>query len=165
MCSIVKRCKGNQALDALDDLFVNQYRLAEQCAALHNAVTNGGNLAQVADDTHFAVGQGVFHLLESGGVVLHGNLDVLGTAVSGLVTENAHFQTDALAVALAQHLLILHVNELVFQRRAARIDNQNFHSFYFLLLYVMKTDKSEMPEKAAAANDFFRTEKSAPSHC
>ena len=45
MCAVVQRCKRDEALDALDDLFVNENGLAEERAALNDTVTDGSDFA------------------------------------------------------------------------------------------------------------------------
>ena len=125
--AVVQRRERDQALNALDDLVVDQHRLAEQRAALDDAVADCGNLAEILDDADLAVEQRILDLLERFGVVLHADLDLLLAAVRGLVTENAHLKADLLAVALGEHLLVVHVDQLILERGAAGVDNQNFH--------------------------------------
>ena len=60
-------------------------------------------------------------------MVCHDHVLLQDTAVGRLVAEVAHLHADALAVALAEHLLGLHVDELILQGRAAGVDDQNFH--------------------------------------
>ena len=127
MRAVVQRRERDQALNALDDLVVDQHRLAEQRAALDDAVADCGNLAEILDDADLAVEQRILDLLKRFGVVLHADLDLLLAAVRGLVAENAHLKADLLAVALGEHLLVVHVDQLILERGAAGVDNQNFH--------------------------------------
>ena len=45
----------------------------------------------------------------------------------GVMGDHAALHADALAQALAQHLLTVHIDELIFQGRRTTVDNQNFH--------------------------------------
>ena len=124
---VVKGGQGDKALNILNDLLVHQHGLVEDRAALHDAVAHGGNLIQAVDNAVLPVDKGVFHLHKGGGVVQHVHVLLQLPAVGGLVGEDAPGHADALAVALAHHLFVVHVDELVLQRRAARVDDENFH--------------------------------------
>ena len=124
---VVQGGQGNEAFDVLNDLLVHQHGLVENGAALHDTVPHGRDLLQALDNAILPVDEGVLHLHKGGGVVqhVHGLLQL--AAVGGLMGENAPGHADALAVALAHHLLVVHVDELILQGRAARVDDENFH--------------------------------------
>ena len=115
MRTVVQRRERDQALNALDDRVVHEHRLAEDRAALNDAVADRGDLAEIADDADLAVEQRVLDLLERLGVILHADLDLLLAAVSRLMAEDAHFKADFLAVALGEHLLVVHVDQLILE--------------------------------------------------
>ena len=56
-------------------------------------------------------------------MVGHGQFLGERSAVRGLVTDEGAFLTDTLAVALCDHLLGIHIDQLIFQAGAARVDN------------------------------------------
>ena len=60
-------------------------------------------------------------------VVGHRDLLGKGSAVGGLVADERALLTDTLTVTLGDHLLIIHVDQLIFQAGAACVDNKNFH--------------------------------------
>ena len=110
--------------------------LREDGAALRHAVADGGDLGELLDDAGFRIRERLRHHLERFDVVVHDNALLDGAAVRRLMGKHAAFQADAFAISLGKHLFVVHVDELVFERRAARIDNQYFHNillFAFLL--------------------------------
>ena len=110
---------------------VDQARGGELLAAVQHAMADRADLAQVGDDAVLLAGQRLKHQLH-GGVVIRQLLDldlvllvrVLVRQV-GLVAADAH--ADALDEALGDDGLVLHVDQLVLQRRRAGIDDQNLH--------------------------------------
>ena len=84
-------------------------------AAVENTMANGGNFLHVVDDLALTGGQ---HFNDCQECLFMGgkcplNLDFL--AVSGGM-GNQSIHTDSLTVALCQHMLAVHINQLIFQR-------------------------------------------------
>ena len=104
----------------------DQAAFLELLAAVHDAVADGVDLAHVIDALALAGGHLLHDLGKSLGV---GGEDGGrgGLVAVGLVGDHAAFHANALAQALAQHLLTVHIDELIFQGRRTTVDNQNFH--------------------------------------
>ena len=130
---VVQGSQRAQLADGLDDLVGDQAALLELLAAVHDTVTDGIDLADVVDALAFAGG----HLLHDLGKCLGvGGEDGGrgGLVAVCLMGDHAAFHANALAQALAQHLLAVHIDQLILQRRRAAVNNQNFH--LCCLLYV-----------------------------
>ncbi len=74
-----------------------------------------------------ALGQNSFYLLERHGMVRHFNVKVEFAPIRCVAVHMAAC-ADALADSLRQHIFPIHINQLIFQGRASRIDDQDFHS-------------------------------------
>ena len=136
---VVQRSQGAQLFISLDQFFGDQCALAELLAAVDAAVADGADLADIVDDLAFAGSHHLNDLFKSLGVGGEGSGD-FPLAAANLVGDAAAFHADTLAQALAQHLLAIHIDELILQGRGAAVDNQNFHdvcppvsSFYVIL--------------------------------
>ena len=71
MCRVVKRCKRSKLSDFVDYRVIYKHRLVKVCTALHNSVTYGGNLGQIADCTVFGIYECIFNSLKSLSVIKH----------------------------------------------------------------------------------------------
>ena len=80
---VVERSKVAKALNALDNLVGNKHAFIKQRAALNYAVTDGGDFAQIVDNLCVALGENLFNLKESFGVVFKRNLIFKFASVSG----------------------------------------------------------------------------------
>ena len=94
---------------------------------MDHPVTHCVDLLHGGDDAVLRVHQGVQHGLDGLGMGGHGHVaGVYGGLPRGLIGEFA-VDADALAKALGQHVLAAGVQQLVFQGRAAGVDDENFH--------------------------------------
>ena len=123
--------QGRQLINGLDDFVGHQAALLELLAAVHAAMADGVDLVDAVDDLAFALGHHLNQLGKRFGVRGEGSVG-LHLVAAHLMGDAAAFAADALAQALAQDLLGLHIKQLILQRRRAAIDNQNFHWFVFL---------------------------------
>ena len=120
-------------MDSLDDLGGDQAALLELLSAVNNTVADGVDLGNAVNN--FALAGG--HLLHDLGKCLGvGGEDGGrgGLVAVCLMGDHAAFHANALAQALAQHLLAVHIDQLILQGRRAAVNNQNFH--LCCLLYV-----------------------------
>ena len=124
---IVQRAKLGEGEDILNNLIGNQGRLLVNFAAVQHAMADCGDLGNVINDLALTGGENGNYFQESLFVGRESDIFVNLAAVSGLVTDVAHLQADTFAVAFCQYTLIGHIDELIFQRRAAGVDNQDFH--------------------------------------
>ena len=94
---------------------------------MDHPVTHSINLLHGANDAIGGVHQGVQHSLDGLGVGGHGHVGLLdGLLTLGLISKFT-VDSDALTQSLGQHLLGFRVEQLVFQGRAASVDDQNVH--------------------------------------
>ena len=114
-CGVVQGGQGAQLTDGLDDLVGDQAALLELLTAVDNTVADGVDLAHIVDALALAGG----HLLQDG---RGGSLFAVG-----LVGDHAALHANALAQALAEHFLAVHIDELILQGRRTAVNNQNFH--------------------------------------
>ena len=131
----MERSKGDTLFDGFDDLVVDQDRLRELLAAVEDAVTDSVDLLHALDDAVLLVDKGLQNSLD--GFVMGGHWDVNG--VEGLLAFDLGLiceltvDADTLADALGADLFCLHVEQLILERRAAGVDDQNIHLTYTLL--------------------------------
>ncbi len=149
--AVVQRRQRNQAADSLDHLVVDQNGFAEFGTALCNAMSNGADFVQILDDAHLGVGQCLRNMHKCIRVILHGHLHPLAAAVGRFMNKDAAVHTDSFAIALGQHPLAVHVDQLVLQRRTTGVNNQNFHWKPLLLFYSTPSPMTrELPPGPAA---------------
>ncbi len=110
----------------------------EDGPALDHPVAYGRHLTEVLYNALLRVQQRVLHLGKGGGVIRQVHVLMQLPAIGGLVGKDAPVKAYALAVALAEHLFPVHIDKLIFERGAARIDYKNFHislSFQTIISY------------------------------
>ena len=123
---VVQRSQGAQLTDGVDDLVGDQAAGLELLTAVDNTVADGVDLAHIVDALALAGGHLLHDLSKSLGV--GGEDSGSGSLVAvSFMGDHAALHADALAQALAQHLLTVHIDELIFQGRRTTVDNQNFH--------------------------------------
>ena len=99
----------------------------EILAGMEHAVPHRADLRNVVERALLFIEHGAehqFHRLLMGGHIL---FDDEFPAVEGLLREHAALEGDALAHALQHDTFVFHIDELVLQRRTARVDNQDLH--------------------------------------
>ena len=117
---VVQRGERSDLADLGEDLVVDDGGLGEVPAALNNAVTN-------AVDGLINCLQDLENVLDGSLVVGKFDLELLLLAAHLLVADEGTLDADALAVALGVDLTGVDVEQLVLQRRAAGIDDQDVH--------------------------------------
>ena len=125
-CGVVQRSQGAQLTDGVDDLVGDQAAGLELLTAVDDAVADGADLADIVDALALAGGHLLHDLSKSLGVGGEDRGSGSLVAVS-FMGDHAALHADALAQTLAQHLLTVHIDELIFQGRRTTVDNQNFH--------------------------------------
>ena len=115
---------GDALGDGVEDLVVDEDALGELLTAVENTVTDGADFLQARDDAVFLACQ----LLDDGvdrfrvGRELYQFLE-LRFPVHGRMFELAAFDADALAHALCNDSFRVHIKKLIFQGRAAGVDD------------------------------------------
>ena len=113
--AVVQRGQGDQLLDGIHNLLVDQNGVHELHAALHHAVAYRGDLGQIFDHAHLGVYQSVLDLHERRNVIGHVHRQLLLAAVGGLMAENTVSKANSLTVSFCEHFFIGHINQLIFQ--------------------------------------------------
>ena len=124
---VVQRSERNQAFNALQYLIIHQQGFAEHRTALRHTVADCCNLGQIFNNAVLFVGQRLRHQLEGLCVVLHGCIVLCSAAIRCLMAEASDFLPNSFTVSLCKHLFVVHINQLIFQRGAAGINNQYLH--------------------------------------
>ena len=122
---VVERGEVAEHVDVRLDLFVDEAALFVEGAALNDPVADGRDLVEGVDDLEVALGEDLFDFIERGGVVGHGNVeaDLLSLCLRGDLAVEA----DALAKTGGDGRFIVHVDELILERRGAAVDDEDFH--------------------------------------
>ena len=123
---VMERRQRAEAFDFLDDIGRDEHRGVEIIATMYDAMPDGVDFVNGVDGRTLAVAQ----CIEYDGQCLFVVGHVLGEdalVFVGAVLDVGIFASDAFAQALGEHLIVFSVDELVFQRRRASVDDENFH--------------------------------------
>ncbi|MNC22196.1 hypothetical protein D3C75_701900 [compost metagenome] len=127
MGRVMQRRQVEQAGDAGFDFRCHKHGLGIQVAALHHPVTDSLNLADGGNHTMLGMNQAINNLLD-GHIVVQNFADFLQLRLAGrLVHQNSGVHADPFHTALGQYGLIVHIIQLVFERRATCVNYENFH--------------------------------------
>ena len=132
MGRIVERCQIAELFNPLDDIVGDEHALIELGPALNYAVPDGGDLLHIADDSGIPLRQGAGDIEESLRMVVHTQLFFKFDTLEVGPLDLTAVKPDAVADPLGEDRLIVHINELIFQRGTSGIDYKNFHSFPLL---------------------------------
>jgi len=126
---VVQRGERRALLEGSHDGVVDLDGAGELLAAVDDAVADGVDLLHGGDHTILGAGQLVDDRGDGFGVRGHRQVLVKdGFAADERGVLQMAVEADALAQALGQDVLGLHVDQLILQGRAAGIDDKNFHS-------------------------------------
>ena len=142
---IVERRKRYAVLDRLEHLFGDNDAVREELAAVYHAVADRVDLAHRGDNALLGIEQHVDDRLDRFLMGRHGNVELeFLVRLVARVRQDA-VDADALAQALGHDLARIGVEQLVLQRRAASVDNQNFHLQNSLMPYLAACMKPRKP--------------------
>ena len=125
---VVQGAQGDVFADGVHNGVVNNHGLGELFAAMQHAMAHGADLGHVGHHAMILVGQGPQHVaagLHMGGHILVDDVFVLAAGI--LLGQLAALDADALHQALGQDGFILHIHQLIFERRRTGVDDQDFH--------------------------------------
>ena len=132
---VVERSEGDAVFNGLHNVIGDQNAGGKGLAAVNNAVADSVDLLHAGDNTVLGAGELINDRGNGFGMSGHGDIFVEHRLIAderGVleVTVDAY----ALAQTLCQDTLGVHVEELVFQRGAAGVDDKNFHGLVPFLL-------------------------------
>ena len=121
----VRRVMQRSKVEALADyalyVLVNYDRIAVNLSAVQNAVSDCRDLLGILDYTVLRIYQCLHNQLDCFGMCRHSLLDYHFLAVC-LMCQLGTFDSDSLAETLCHYGLILHIDQLIFQRGASAVD-------------------------------------------
>ena len=126
---VMQRRQGGAVLHRLHHLIGNQDGVGKAFAAVDHPVTHRVDLLHGGDDAVDRVHQSGQHRLDGLGMGGHGHVGGHGGRLAlylGLIGKFS-VNADALAQAFGQQMAGFRVQQLIFQRRAAGIDDKYFH--------------------------------------
>ena len=109
-----------------EHLLVDEHRLGQPFAAVDDAVADGADLVHIGQAAVLLVQQAVDERLRRLRVGGHGNLGGEVGLAGGVVRDFA-VDADALTKPLGDDLPRVHIEKLILQRRAARVDYEYIH--------------------------------------
>ena len=126
---VVQRGDLEQRADLFLDLLGDQAAFGEKFAAVGDAVADGLHFVQRADHAVRRIRQGVEHQTDAGRVVGNRLPQFEPLLADGFVHQIALGQSDAFHDSLCEHFARggLHVDDLIFDRRRAAVQYQNYH--------------------------------------
>ena len=124
---IVERRERRKLFDDLDHIIVDKNGFAELFTAVNYAVTYGVYLVHTAENTNFLIGKYVKDHLDSIGMILHVLLDFDRILPGGLILQKRAFDAYTLTKTLRNDFARVHIYELILERGASRIYDQNLH--------------------------------------
>ena len=112
-------------VEALADcsFYISVYNdgFGEFCSAVEHAVTDCVDLINRSDDAAIFVGQSIEYELNSNRVVWHWGLNNVVVFARNLVGQNRTVDTDSFTQTFGENVFVLHVDQLILQRRAATV--------------------------------------------
>ncbi len=119
---IMYRGKFGKTVNLINNLIGYYGCLIEYFGALYYSVSYRGNLVHCPDNSGVPFGKSLYNPFK--GFRMRGEITILThlSAIKGFVS-NMTVHTYSFAVALCNYALVIHIDKLIFQRRAARIDN------------------------------------------
>ena len=120
---VVQRGQRGKLVDLFDDFRRDHDALVVDSAALNDPVADGSDLIEGVDDFALAFEERVLDIAERGGVVRKVRVRRIFTAVEGLAFDVAAGDADTFTEALGDDLLVLHVDELIFEGGAPAVDD------------------------------------------
>ena len=127
MSRSVKRCKVVAETELLNDLRSDKTALKEVRTAMDHTMSDSLYLAHIFYAAENRVGKGIDNDLHCDGVIGHCDIALVLLPVLAEAVLNAPVDPDTLADAFCKNVSALGVEELIFKRRAAGVDNKYFH--------------------------------------
>ena len=123
---VVKGSKVHEGLPLLEHVGGDEAAFGETTTC-YDAVTGSGDFVDALDGTMLGMGEGVEHHLDALGVggAVEVELEFLTVVIGGF--EESSFLTHALDAASCEHSASVHFIELIFDRTASAVDDENLH--------------------------------------
>ena len=116
---VVQRSKFYELCNTCESLIVNQSGRGECLAAVYYAVTYCLDVVHIADDAMILICQSVKNETDSNFMILHGLLDNYFVFTRRSMSQDRTFNTNFFYQTFCFYKLLIHINKLIFERRAA----------------------------------------------
>ena len=116
----MQRTQVEALADSSFNIVVDNDGFGELCAAVEYAVTDCIDFLNRSDNTVVFVGQGIQNQFYSYGMVWHWGFNNIVVFARNFVGQNGTFDADSLTQTFCQNVLVLHINQLIFQRGSFR---------------------------------------------
>ena len=130
VCRIVKGGQIEAVRNRLLDVLINQNGRTVIRSAVNHTMTDCGNLIRALDDTVRRIDQRLHDKLNRLLVSRHSDLELILLAARRRMCEQRALDSDSLAETLREHTLILHIDQLILERRASAVHDKNFHCVF-----------------------------------
>ena len=119
----MERTKVEALTDDFLDIIIDDNGIRILGTAMQYTMTDRRDLINALNNADFRVDQGFQHLLYRDLMVRQiGFIDIIRLAID-LMGQKGSVDTDSLAQAFGQYGFIFHIDQLIFQRRTATVDN------------------------------------------
>ena len=125
--------KGGQieaVRNRLLDVLINQNGRTVIRSAVNHTMSDCGNLIRALNHTVVGIDKSLHDKLNRLLVSRHRNLELILLAARRRVRKQRALDTDSLAETLREHTLILHIDQLILERRASAVHDKNFHCVF-----------------------------------
>ncbi len=119
---IMERSKLDAIFKGLHYFLVYYHRAGKLFAAMHDPVSYSAYLIHTGNYSGFIIGKHIRHLVHCHGMVYHVLLDYRLLASDLRMFDNGIVNPYPVAHAFCQNRFLLHINQLIFERRTARIN-------------------------------------------
>ena len=129
VCRIVE---GSQMAvrNCLLDVLINQDGRAVKRSAVNHTMSDCGNLIRALNHTVVGIDKSLHDKLNRLLVSRHSDLELILLAARRRMCEQRALDSDSLAETLREHTLILHIDQLILERRASAVHDKNFHCVF-----------------------------------
>lgn len=136
---VMNRSEFLQVFDFVNDFISNQCSLGEQFCTLYDTVTNSRYFIHAGNDRSITSGQSLYQPFKCFRMGREIAVFLYFSAIRSLVTQMT-INADSVAVSFCDYRFIFHINQLIFQRGAASIYNENNHKKIqsFLMMPVLE---------------------------
>ena len=123
MSGVMERSHGEGCFHILDGFFRCNRGLGEESPAVHVTMADTVDFFEIGDDAVIFVYESVEHHFNGDVMIFNVRFDFVFVFAGGFVGKQGVVQTDAIHKAFGHNAFIIHINELIFQRRTAAVQH------------------------------------------